>query len=503
MIPNGELNASEVRRILKGYWWILPITIICGLTLALGAALFLPKKFTSQTLVLVDQQTMSADLVKPVITEATSQRLASMQAQILSSSKLQQLIEKFGLYASDRDSVHMEDLVLRLRAAIEVTPLEAMMQGTGNRQLPGFHINVTMDNPQVAQRICSELTTMFLEQSSKEAGTSSVEATKFLAEHVDDAKRNLDEQDAKLADFKKKYMGSLPDDEQRNLGLLAGMNAQLDAITQNVSRAQQDRVMNESLLNAQLASWKAVKGGDTPSETLDQQLATLQDQLSSLQSRYTADHPDVIKTKHQIEQLKKRIADGPKGESAASSTQANMVEPVSIQQLRAKMRQDDLNIADLVKRQGQTQGQIGALQGRLQSSPAVEQQYKELTRNYQTALDGYNDLLKKHDASAIAGDLIREQQGEQLRVLDAASLPLTPSFPKKPVFAGAGAGGGLALGLAILYLIAALDVSMHTERDVEACMQLPVLASLPNVAPAGKHKPKGISPGLRITETGA
>ena len=501
MIRNGELNATEVRRILRGYWWILPITVICGLVLALGATLFLAKKFTSQTLVLVDQQTMSADLVKPVITEATSQRLASMQAQILSSSKLQQLIEKFGLYASERGSVHMEDLVLRLRSAIEVTPLEAM-QGTGNRQLPGFHINVTMDNPQVAQRICSELTTMYLEQSSKESGAASTEATEFFAQHVDDAKRNLDEQDAKLADFKKKYMGSLPDDEQRNLGLLNGMNGQLDAITQAISRAQQDKVMNESLLNAQLASWKAVKVGETPSETLDQQLATLQDQLSGLQSRYTADHPDVIKTKHQIEQLKKRIADGPKSENASGSAPANAVEPASIQQLRAKMRQDDLNIADLVKRQGQTQNQIAVLQGRLQSSPGVEQQYKELTRNYQTALDGYNELLKKHDQSAIAGDLIRQQQGEQLRVLDAASLPLTPSFPKKPIFAGAGAGGGLALGLAILYLIAAFDASMHTERDVEACLQLPVLASLPNVAPAGKVQ-KGIGPGLRITETGA
>ncbi len=485
MIRNGEMSMAEMKRVFKRYWWVLPLTLIVGVSLALGSTFFLPKRFTSQTLVLVDQQTVSPDLVKPVVTEATNQRLASMQEQILSRSRLQPIIEKFGLYASDRDSVHMEDLVARLRAAIEVTPLEPM-QGTQNRQLPGFHINVTFDNPQVAQRICSEITTMFMEQNSKEIDVQGTTTTDFFAQHVEEAKRNLDDQDAKLAEFKKKYMGSLPDQETANLQLLTGMNTQLEAITQAVNRGQQDKAMTESLLAAQLATWKAVNRGETPSETLDQQLSALQDQLNSLQARYTPDHPDVIKAKNQIEQLKRRMAEAPKAGNTQANSQANAVEPVAIQQYRAKMRQDDLNVAGLIKQQARMQSDINILQGKIQSTPAVEQQFKELTRNYQTALDGYNDLLKKHDQSAIARDLNRQQQGENLRVLDPPSLPMTPSFPKKPVFAGAGAGGGLALGLAILYMLAVFDPSMHTERDVEVCMQLPVLALVPNVAPAGK-----------------
>jgi polysaccharide chain length determinant protein (PEP-CTERM system associated) len=490
MIRNGELSMSEVKRILRKYWWILPLTVGGGVSLALGATFFLPKRFTSQTLVLVDQPTISPDLVKPVVTEASNQRLASMQEQILSRSRLQPIIDKFGLYPSERATVHMEDLVARLRSAIEVTPL-APMQGTQNRQLPGFYVNVTFDDPRVAQRICSEITTLFMEQNSKDIDAQGTQTTRFFVQHVDEAKRNLDEQDAKLADFKKKYMGSLPDQEQMNLGLLAGMNSQLDAITQAVNRAQQDKAMNESLLGSQLTTWKAVRGGDTSTETLDQQLSGLQDQLSALQSRYTADHPDVIKTRNQIEQLKKRIAEGPKAGSTPVNSQTEGIEPLPIQQLRAKLRQDDLNIADLVRRQGQIQGQIGVLQGRIQSTPAVEQQFKELTRNYQSALEFYNDLLKKHDQAAISSDLNRQQQGEKFNVLDPPSLPMSPSFPKKTMFAGAGFGGGLVLGLAMLYLLAALDSSMHTERDVELCMQLPVLAMVPSVAPAGSPQPDG------------
>jgi polysaccharide chain length determinant protein (PEP-CTERM system associated) len=363
------------------------------------------------------------------------------------------------------------------------------MQGSPNRQFPGFHVNVTFDDPQTAQRICSEITTMFLQESAKYIETHGTLTTEFLDQQLDESKRKLDEQDGKLAVFKNRYMGSLPDNEQANLGLLTTLNSQLDANIQASSRAQQDKVVNESLLASQLANWKAVKSGETPTETLDQQLSALQDQLGVLLSRYTPDHPDVIKAKTQIAQLKKRMWEAPQEGSALASGPPPRNEPTAVQQLRLRLRQDDLGIADLTKRQGQIQGQIAVLQGKIQSSPAVEQQYKELTRNYQTALEGYNELLKHRDQAAMGRALNRQQQGELLRVLDPPSLPMTPSFPKVPLFAGGGAAVGLALGLAILYLIAALDPSIHTEHDVETCLNLPVLALVPNVSPAGRALP--------------
>lgn len=487
MIRNGELPMSEVKRLGRKYWWIPTLTVIAGVSIALAVATVLPKKYTSQTIVLIDEPTVSPDIVKPVVTEATNQRLASLQEQILSRTRLQPIVEKFGLYPQDRGKAHTEDLILRLRSAITVTPLEAMA-GTGNRQLPGFQIGVTFDNPQTAQRICSEITTMFMEQNAKYMDDKSNSTTQFLAQQLEEAKRRLDDQDAKLAEFKRRYIGSLPEQEQTNLSLLTGMNSQLEALTQALSRAQQDKTFNESLLNSQLANWKQASSGSGNPETLEQQLTNLQDTLSSLESRYTPEHPDVIKTKGQIEELKKQIAAGPRPNSNSGAQRAAAVEPPQIQQFRLKMRQDDLNIADLTKRQAQIQNQIGIIQGRLQSSPAVEQQFKELTRNYQTALDFYNDLLRKHDQSTMAGVLNHQQEGEHFNVLDPPSLPLTPSFPKKLYFAGGGFGAGAFLGLGILYILAASDKSMHSEVDVEVCLKLPVLAAVPTLDRLGKGR---------------
>jgi len=137
------------------------------------------------------------------------------------------------------------------------------------------------------------------------------------------------------------------------------------------------------------------------------------------------------------------------------------------------------------------------LQARVQASPVVEQQLKEMTRNYQSALEFYNELLKKSNNSEMAKDLQHQQEGEQFRVLDPPSLPDKPSFPKKPYFLGGGLGAGFALGLGILALIAFADGSIYTERDVELCLQLPVLGLIPILkvdTTTGKSTP--------ITETG-
>jgi protein tyrosine kinase modulator len=503
MVRNGEISLADAKRALRRYWWILPITIGVCTALAVVAIKILPKQYTSQTVVLVDPPAVSAEIVKPVVPANLGPRLASMQQQILSRTRLEPVIQKFGLYPQDRGRSSIDDLVVRLRKSIEVVPMEPMA-GTSS-QLAGFTVKVTFDNPFLAQQICSEITSMFTAESARAGVQQGEQATSFLTQQLGDAKGKLDAQDAKLAQFKQRYLGSLPDEEQTNLSLLTGMNTQLEAINQALSRAQQDKAFNQTLLAQQEANWHASQSGQNP-ETVDQQLAALQDQLAALRSKYTDEHPDVVKLKALISDLKKQMAAEPQVQSKNdAASRLAVVEPPQVQQLRAKLHQDDLNIADLTKRQAQVQDQIHVLEGRVQSSPIVEQKYKELTRNYQTALDFYNNLLKNREQAAMATNLEQQQEGEQFRVLDPASLPDKPSFPKKPVFLGGGAGAGLALGLGILFLLAVNDKSLHTERDVETYLKLPVLASVPlfEVPLHGKPDLSKDQPSLRTLGTRA
>ena len=476
-----ELTTADYLAMIRRRWVLIVGLALSGPLLAYGVSRLLPEKFKSQTLVLIEQPTVSNKIVESLDTTDINQRLASMQSQILSRSRLEPIIHQFNLYPQYVNREPMDDLVLRLQKAIEVTPILPMAE-TRAQQLPGFYIAVTLNNAQNAQGVCTALTSMFIEQNLRLRQENSEVTTRFLAQELATAKASLDEQDGKLAAFKSHHIGELPDDEQTNLNLLTGLTSQLDASTQALVRAQQDKTFTESLLSQQVAAWQASQTGHDP-ETLEQQLSVLQAHLATLQSSYTDDYPDVIRAKNDIAVLQKKIADseGPNKASANNKGPKTSVEPAQIQQLRAQVHNDDLMIAAKTKEQEQIRKQINLYQDRVQSSPAVEQQYKELTRGYQTALESYNELQKKRDDSAMATNLERKQEGEQFRVLDPANLPEKPDFPNRPLFALGGLFGGLALGLGIAYLLEIKDSSFKTERDVEFALHLPVLAMVPAI----------------------
>jgi polysaccharide chain length determinant protein (PEP-CTERM system associated) len=342
---------------------------------------------------------------------------------------------------------------------------------------------------------------MFIEENLGMQQQHSEQTTQFLSQQLTEAKSNLDAQDAKLAAFKIHFAGSLPEDESTNLNLLTGLTSQLDAANQALARAQQDKSFAESMLTQQLAALQASQSGHNP-DTLEQQLASLQTQLANLQARYTDDYPDVSKTKADIAALQKQIAESqdPKEIIDPSKAQKPSIEPAQITQWRTQIHTAEQIIAEKTREQEQIKKQIGLYQSRVQASPLVEEQYKELTRGYQTALDSYNALLKNRDAAAMSADLNRDQQGEQFTVLDPANLPDAPSFPNRPLFALGGLGGGLALGLGLTFLLEMQDTSLRTERDVEFLLRLPVLAMIPAIEPVlSKNNKAAVRPPAEST----
>ncbi len=476
-----ELTPADYLAMLRRRWMLIVALAVIGPPLAYGISLVLPTEYTSQTLVLVQQPTVPSEIVKPIDTTDISQRLASMQQQILSRSRLEPIIRQFGLYPKEVNKVSIDDLVARLQKSIDVTPVQPMAE-TKAVNLPGFFINVKLDTARNAQQVCEAITSMFIEQSLSVRQQHSEETTDFLTQQLGNAKAQLDAQDAALATFKERYGPSLPDQEPANLNLLTGLTSQLDAATQALARAQQDKGFLETQLAQQLTAWQASQGGHDP-DTLEQQLSLLQTQLASLEARYTPDYPDVIKTKNDIVVLKRKIAEASAAATTDDKPQRALTEPPQITQLRTQIHASEVMISEKSKEQEQVKQQIKKYEDLVQSSPVVEQKYKELTRGYQQALDSYNDLQKKRDDAQRASDLERQQEGEQFRVLDPANLPDKPSFPNRPLFALGGLCGGLALGLGLAFLVEMRDTSMRTERDVEFVLRLPVLAMVPDVAP--------------------
>src|SRR5690348_16225807 len=477
-----ELTPSDYMVMFRRRWILIVALTVAGGLLAYGISFVVPVKYQSQTLVLVEQPAVPTSYVAPVDNTDISERLASMQQQILSRARLEPIIRQTRLFSKDLDRVPMDDLVARLQAAIEVSPVQPMAE-TRAVSLPGFFVTVTLDTPQAAQQVCTAVTSLFIEENLQLRQEHSEDTTEFLTQQLNDAKVKLDAQDAKLAAFESQHLGTLPENEQTNLNILSGLNAQLGSMTQAISSTQQSKSFTESMLSEQLALWHQSQSDHSP-QTLAQQLTALQSHLAELKARYTDDYPDVIKTKNDIAALQVRIQKGAENkDSTPVKPQSGEVEPVEIAQLRAQLTGFDQRLALQNKELDRIKEAISANQARIQSSPSIEQQYKELTRGYQTALESYNDLLKKRDSAAMATSLEHQQRSEQFRVLDPANLPDTPSFPNRPKFVGGGVTLGLSSGFGLALLLGLRDTSMRTERDVELSLQLPVLCIIPSIDP--------------------
>ncbi len=480
MLGHRTLNAEDYWIILKRRWWILLLTTAILPILAFAFTFTIAPEYLSQTLVLIESQKVPDSYVKAVISSDLDSRLASMREQILSRSRLQPIIERYDLYSSGKFS--MDERIDMARKSIAIKPISSDIAHSGG--LPGFFISFKAGDPHVAQMICGEITSLFLGENLRSRETSAEGTTSFLKSQLDDAKRSLDEQDAKLADFQRAYAGKLPDESEPNMNMLSSLNTQLEATTQALSRMEQDKAYAESMLAQQAQSLPTSPtslGAIAPGAIATPQqleLQSLQKEDADLSSRYTADYPDVISVRRKIADLRRQIARTPAvaGGVPGSGTAANRYESPGTQQLRAQIRAAEIGIQAKKQEQAQILGNIHTYQGRIEATPIVEQQYKELTRDHQTAQSFYEDLLGKMNQSKMATDLEKRQEGEQFRVMDEPNLPDAPFSPKRGVFIMGGLVGGLVLGAFISALLEYKDTTLRTERDVWAMTKLPTLA---------------------------
>ncbi len=478
MLGHRILKASDYVAILKrrALWLIIP-AILCAAA-ALATSFFIAPRYVSQTLVLIEQQKVSEDYVKPVIAADLDARLASMKEQILSRSRIQPIIEKFNLYPGAK----MDERVDATRKNIDIKPIRSEISRANG--LPGFFILFTAGDPRTAQQVCSEITSLFVGEDLRAREQSAQGTTDFLESQLAEAKSALDTQDQKLADFQTKYVGKLPGQQAPNMDMLTSLNTQLQASTQQLAQMEQNRAYQQSLLSSLQANTRDATGAPTTPAAPDErqaQLVALQAQEADLASRYTPDYPDVISVKRQIADLQRQIKAKPAGSTAAAGTSGKPTESAGVLQLRAAMQASDTGINAKRAEVAQIQGNVRLYQERISSSPLVEEQYKALTRDQDTVKKNYDDLLSKMNQSKMATSLQRRQQGEQFSLMDAANLPDSPSYPKRPLFGVAGAFVGVLLGLLAAALLEYRNTAIRTEDDVYAFLQLNTLIAIEQV----------------------
>jgi uncharacterized protein involved in exopolysaccharide biosynthesis len=491
MSANRELSMDDYLAMLRRRLKVILIPALLAPIAGFVVSYAFPPKYTSQSTVLVEGQKVPDNYVQPVITSDFTQRIQTLSQEVLAPSRLRPVIRSLALVKTEDEPKLISQIQQNMQVEPVITSMSAAAaQASGSKKkkpsatqeaVPGFNVNFTDSDAVRAQKICNAMTSLIVDENLRSRAEVAQGTTEFLTRQLDEAKRAIDDQDAKLANFKRQYSGQLPSDSDNNMRMLMSLNSQLDATTQTLSRAQQDKAYTESMLAQQTAAWKSSQSSTNP-QTLETQLNQLQANLLQLQARYTADHPDVIKTKADIAGIQKKLKEVNTVDASAPSTdndKASASEPPEIRQLRLQIHQYQSVMDQATLDQKRLQNQINVYQGRTAMSPNVEEQYKLLTRDNDNAQTFYKDLLAKKSSAELGTSMENQQQGEQMHILAAAGLPDSPSFPNRPMLAAGGLGAGLGLGLLIAVILEFSDRSIRTEKDASAVMDLPLLISVP------------------------
>ena len=469
-------------------WWIL-LPFAIGLAAAPVLARLAPERFRSEALLLVIPQQVPNDYVTPTMTQSIEERLPAITDQILSRSRLEQIIRQMDLYKSEQSREVMEDIVQRMRKDVTTS--------AAGKDVNSFRVTYVSDSAETARKVTERLASLYIEQNLKDRENQADSTSQFLTTQLDEAKRRLIEQEKKLEEYRKSHAGQLPSQLQGNLQAIQTASLQLQSINESTNRAQERRL----LIERQIADTQVVPlptPAPAPAENVapstEQQLELARARLTFILQRYTPEHPEVVSLQRTIAELSAKLEGETPGAAAAEEQKKPVTPAEAAQQKKILDFQAELAVIDYQLSANRTeaarlQTAITEYQSKVDIVPTRESELVELTRDYGTMQAAYTNLLVKREDAMLAGNLERRQIGEQFKLLDTASMPERPyNEVQRLAVMASGAGVGLVLGLLAVAFLEYRDRSFKSEEEVVKSLSVPVLALIPAMSSKGERR---------------
>jgi protein tyrosine kinase modulator len=494
VLPGRKYGIEDFLRIAwRGKWLILlPFVAVSVATVLVVRRL--PDVYRSETTILVIPQRVPESYVRSTITDRIGDRLQSLKEQILSRSRLERTIVDLNLFQDQRRTTAMEDLVIQMRSAVKVETVRA-----GD----AFTVSYISREPRTAQIVTERLASDFIQENVLDRVKLADTTSAFLQVQLDDADKQLMEQEKKIEVYRLAHAGELPSQAASNLQGLQSGRMQLQTVVDSINRDRDRQIIKERELADLLAPDPVAQPAPAiapPGTTqlppglalsAGEELAQVRAQLQVMEGRLTAEHPDVRRLRRRVAQLEADVLVTKPQVTAPLAAAAPSVARTAVDLQRERQIRDTRAEIDAINRrilaqqrdQQRLQQETALYQARLEAAPIRESEQIELMRDYETLQALYRGLLVKHEDSKIAANLERRQVGEQFRVLDPALIPQRPFSPDRLKLNAVGIILGLLIGVGIVAAREFMDATLKTEEDIRTVLALPVIATLPVFSP--------------------
>lgn len=412
--------------------------MICTV-IAIVVAFVLPKSYQSNTLVRIKSSggsnlsgyaAMAAGLGIDVggLSSASPENYIELMK---SREVLEPIIEQVDMPEEDKEKLTTENFIKKY------------LEITNTKKTDLINITAYGKTPEEAQMISQSVADNFLTLMTKLNKEGNSSTINFLNDRMTIAKEEMETAENKLQAYQQEKGIYSPNDQTKalvdKLDDYDKKIAQLEAQEQANSAKLQDvtgqlEQQNSSLLEYNISDNDAIMNLRTA-------IVNKQVELVGLQQRYTEEHPDVIRTREELAELKKSL--DREIQSAVNSKSATLT-PVQGNLLMEKVQTEtaeavtSASLDALKAKQQEAEGDMSTL-----SADSVE--YMRLLRNKNITSEVYTNLVKAYENTRIQ----EAQESMDIQVIDAANLPREdmPAKPKKKIVVAI----GFVLGIMISF----------------------------------------------------
>jgi len=464
-----------VRRRVKYMAMVAGVVALAAYWLAMA----LPNEYASSSVILVEPQSVSKDLVEAGVPDSDlNSRLHLMTAQILSRARLSRIIDELDLYQEESKSLLREEIIGMMRERIRVAPVFSELESDlpqSRREIAinTFRIGFRHRDPRTAMLVSQRLANDFIEQHISGRVKLSQKSLEFIQTELDRLSTQIRQVEAQVAQVKAANPGRMPLEVGANQMRLDRIVAGLSAARRSLAAAESDEAFYRSQ-STNAASMSAPNDDASPGRRL--QLLELA--LSQYQARgFTEKHPDVISARLEIETLKQKLEAQEQGDEEGGKPAMSFMQ----QSAEAESRRAALQAQAAAEEIRNLTQQADEIQIVLSEAPAVAEQLEVLERDYKHLFQSYQEYSNKQLEASVQANLERRQLAEQFRVLEVAYMAPEPTSPNRSAIVIFGLVFALAIGGAVGILLEAIDPSVHTARQLQATLRLPVLAAIPRI----------------------
>ncbi len=524
-LPDFSDYLHAFRRYRNSIVAIALVVFVIGAT----ATWLWPATYKSSATILIKEQDIPPDLVRSTVTSFAAQRIQAIKQRVLARPNLLKIIDKYGLYKEERRRLTTEEIIEEMREHIGLELIGANVvdprTGRPTAATIAFQLSFEGKNPAQVQKVANELMSLYLTENLRERSEKASETYTFLKREAERLNEEIKTRQAALATFKEKYANVLPELQELNLSMMNRAETELEDIDNQIQSQEQIRIFLKSQL-AQLKPFGAdasldprtrlqalrteylrllarysadhpdvirtrreIEGlekeiglVDSSAEQL-RQIEALRSELGSLREKYAPEHPDVVRLERQIAALEQSIsspdASLPDTASKLSSAAADNPDNPAYIQLQAQLEAADAELRSLHRQKENLKAKLEEYARRLTETPQVEREYSTLRRELQNSIDEYQAIRAKLTAAEIGEQLEKDSKGERFEIVEPPVLPEKPEKPNRPAMLFLSFVLALGSGFGYAALRQAIDKSVRGTRGVENATGAPPLAVIP------------------------